>query len=82
MQIKQQFWGQGAPMISVDMFEANRFISDKLNLPAKLSVSDEQLKATLAAASQQQQEQQAPQGAAPTTTAGKVNFPESPNVTI
>ena len=82
MQIKQQFWGQQAPMISVDMFEANRFISEKLNIPAKLSVSDDKMKQTLAAAAQQQAEQQAPQGAPPTTTAGKVSFPESPNVTI
>ena len=83
MQIKQQFWGQAAPMISVDMFEANKFINEKLNLPAKLSVSDEKLKQTLAAgAAQQQEAQQTPQGAPPTTAAGQVKFPEAQGVTI
>jgi len=80
MQIKQQFYGQSAPMISTDIFEVNRFIMDKLNLPAKLSVSDDQLKKTLAAAAEAQQAQI--QGAQPTTTAGKVNFPEDRGVTI
>lgn len=80
LQIKQQFWGQSAPMISTDMFEANRFINEKLNLPAKLSVPDEQLKKTLAQAAQMQQQQVS--GSAPSTTAGAVKFPESPNVTI
>ncbi len=68
-------------MISTDMFEANRFINEKLNLPAKLSVSDEKLRQTLGAAAQAQQ-QQAPQGAPPSTTAGAVKFPEAPGVTI
>ena len=81
MQIKQQFWGQSAPMISVDMFAANKFINEKLNLPEKLSVSDEQMKQTLGQAAQLQQ-QQAAQGSTPSTTAGKVNFPESPNTPI
>lgn len=81
LQIKQQFWGQSAPMISTDMFEANKFISDKLNLPAKLSVPDEKLKQTLAAAAQQTQQQQL-QGAPPSTAAGQVKFPEAPGVTI
>ena len=80
MQIKQQFWGQSAPMISTDMFEANRFIMEKLNLPAKLSVSDEQLKATLAQAAQLQQQQLS--GAQPSTTAAPVRFPEDQGVTI
>lgn len=80
MQIKQQFWGQSAPMISTDMFEANRFINDKLNLPAKLSVSDEQLKKTLAEAAQLQQNSLA--GAQPSTTAGQVSFPQDRGVTI
>ncbi len=79
MQVKQQFFGQSAPLITVDIFQANRFINEKLNLPANLAVSDDQLKKTLAQAAEQQQ---SAQGAAPTTTAGAVKFPESPNVTI
>lgn len=81
LQIKQQFWGQSAPMISTDMFEANKFINEKLNLPAKLSVSDAKLRETLGAAAQAQQQQQI-QGAPPSTTAGAVKFPEAPGVTI
>lgn len=80
MQIKQQFWGQSAPMISTDMFESNRFIMEKLNLPAKLSVSDEKLKQTLAQAAQMQQAQL--QGAQPSTTAGQVPFPQPAQETI
>ncbi len=79
MQIKQQFFGQSAPMISMDIFKVNQFIMDKLNLPANLSVSDEKLKQTLAQAAQQQQQIQ---GAPPSTTAGAVKFPEAQGVTI
>lgn len=80
MQIKQQFYGQSAPMISTDIFKVNRFIMDKLNLPADLSVSDDQLKKTLAAAAEAQQAQIT--GAPPTTTAGAVQFPQDKGVTI
>lgn len=80
LQIKQQFWGQSAPMISTDIFEANRFINDKLNLPAKLSVPDAQLKNTLAEAAKMEQTQLT--GSQPSTTAGAVRFPEDKGVTI
>jgi hypothetical protein len=80
MQIKQQFFGQSAPMISSNIFEVNRFIMEKLNLPAKLSVSDDKLKETLAAGAEQEQAQLT--GAQPTTTAAPVSFPENKGVTI
>ncbi len=80
LQIKQQFWGQQAPMLSTDMFEANRFISDKLNIPAKLAVPDEELKKRLEQAAQVSQEQLT--GAQPSTTAGQVQFPQDKGVTI
>jgi len=79
MQIKQQFFGQSAPMVSTDIFEVNRFIMDKLNLPSKLSVSDDKLKETLAQAAQQEQP---PQGSTPSTTASNVDFPQNPGVAI
>lgn len=79
LQTKQQFFGQSSPIITMDLFETNRFIMEKLNLPAKLSASDDRMKETLAAGAQQQQ---AATGAQPSTTAGRVNFPEAPNVTI
>jgi len=80
LQIKQQFFGQSAPMISTNIFEVNRFINDKLNIPERLAVTDEQLKKTLAAAAQIQQGQIS--GAQPSTTAGAVKFPEDKGVTI
>jgi hypothetical protein len=80
MQIKQQFAGQAAPLITMNMFEVNRFIMDKLNLPAKLSASDDELKSRLAQASEQQQQQLT--GSQPSTTAGAVQFPQDKGVTI
>ena len=79
MQIKQQFGGPAAPILTSNMFEVNKFIMDKLNLPAKLSASDEELKQRLAQASQQEQPIQ---GAQPSTTAAPVKFPEAQGVTI
>jgi hypothetical protein len=79
LQTKQQFFGQSAPMVTMDIFETNRFIMDKLNLPAKLSASDDKIKETLAAANAQQQ---AVTGAQPSTTAGAVQFPQDKGVTI
>jgi len=73
MQIKQQFYGESAPTVSTNMFEVNRFIMDKLNLPQKLSASDDKIKQTLA---------EAAQGAQPTTEAGGAQFPQDPGVTI
>ena len=79
MQIKQQFAGQAAPLLTMNMFEVNRFIMDKLNLPAKLSASDDELKQRLAQALGQQQQLT---GAQPSTTAGAVQFPADKGVTI
>lgn len=80
LQIKQQFYGQSAPMISTNIFEVNRFINEKLNVPEKLSVPDDQLKKTLAQAAEMQQQQIS--GAPPSTTAGAVQFPQDQGVTI
>lgn len=81
MQIKQQFFGQGAAMVSTDLFQTNKWLTEKFNLPHKLFASDEQLKEALGqlAAAQAQQALPAP---SPSTTAGSVRFPESPGVTI
>ncbi len=80
MQIKQQFGGPAAPILTSNMFEVNKFIMDKLNLPAKLSASDEELKQRLAQASQQQD--QSIQGAPSSTTAAPVEFPQDRGTTI
>ena len=64
----------------MDILEVNRFIMEKLNLPGKLSVSDDKFKETLEAAAQAEQAQV--NGAQPSTTAGAVKFPEDKGVTI
>jgi hypothetical protein len=82
MQIKQQFFGQGAALASANIFEVNKFLTQKLNLNRKLFATDEELKQFLGQMGQaQQQLAQMPQPA-PSTTAGAVKFPESPGVTI
>jgi Bacteriophage head to tail connecting protein len=81
LQIKQQFWGQTAPMMTTDMFEAQNFLTEKLNLPRKLFASDEKLRQTLQTAAQVQQSQGIA-GAPPSTAAAQVKFPENQGVTI
>jgi len=79
LQTKQQFFGQSAPIVTMNLFETNRYIMEKLNLPSKLSATDDQMKKTLAEGAQQQQ---AATGAQPSTTAGQVSFPQDRGVTI
>lgn len=81
MQVKQQFWGAGAAMMSTDMMEAQNFLTDKLNLPRRLFVSEAKLQQLLTNMSQMQQQQQLPPPQS-STTAGAVKFPENPGVTI
>jgi head-to-tail connecting protein len=81
MQIKQQFFGQGAAMMSTNLFEANNFLTKKLNLPRKLFASDDELRAALKQMAEATQQAQLP-APAPSTTAGAVKFPESQGVTI
>jgi hypothetical protein len=77
LQIKQQFFGQGAAMATVNLAKANEFLTDKLNLPADLFVSEEQLQQYVEGASEMAQQGALPQ---PSTTAGKVNFPAQSQV--
>lgn len=79
LQIKQQFFGAGAAMATVDLPTANKFLTDKLNLPSNLFVSSEKLQQFIQNAAQVQQQQQA-QLPASSTAAGKVNFPEQSQV--
>ncbi len=81
MQVKQQFFGQGSTLATTNIFEANKFLTDKLNLPRKLFSSDDEIRAFLAKMGQAQVAQQQPQPTA-STAAGAVKFPEAPNVTI
>lgn len=81
LQIKQQFWGQGAPMLTTEMDEVQKFLTDKLNLPHKLFVSADKLRQAAQAAGAAQKQQQL-QGAPPSTAAAPVQFPQNPGVTI
>ncbi len=81
MQIKQQFFGQGAAMMSSNLFEMNNFLTEKLNLPRKLFASDAELGKALTAMGQAQNAQQQAQPQ-PTTAASQVTLPQNPGVTI
>jgi hypothetical protein len=79
LQIKQQFFGQGAALATVNIFEANKFLTEKLNLQRKLFSTDDQIRQFLGQMMQQQQAGALPQ---PSTSASPVKFPENPGVTI
>lgn len=81
MQIKQQFFGQGAAMASVKLNEVQNFLTQKLNLQKKLFASEDELRAFMKQMVQSQQQGQLP-APSPSTTAGAVKFPENPGVTI
>lgn len=80
-QIKQQFYGQGANLATTNIFEANRFITEKLNLPRKIFANDDQIRDFLRNLAQAQQAAGLPQPQ-PSTTAAPVHFPPAPGVTI
>lgn len=81
LQIKQQFFGQGASLASVNLFEAQKFLTDKLNLPRKLFANDDEIRDFLRGLMQAQAQQQLPQPT-PSTTAGQIKFPPTQGVTI
>lgn len=78
LQIKQQFFGEGAALASINMFEVNRFLTDRLNLPSKLFKTDEEMKEFLQGMAEQQQ----PQTPTPSTSASGVQLPPPQGVTI
>ena len=81
LQIKQQFFGEGAAMATINIFEANDFLNKKLNIPKKLSATDDEIKQFLQQLAQQQQpaQQQVP---SPSTSASPVNLPQQQGITI
>ena len=81
MQIKQQFFGEGAAIASMNLMETQKFLTQKLNLPQKIFATDAELKEFLGNMAKANQQAQSPQPT-PSTTAGQVNFPGAPNVTI
>lgn len=81
MQVKQQFFGQGATLATVDIFEVQKFLTDTLNLPRKLFSSDDQMRQFISQLGQAQQAAQLPQPQSK-TSATPVNFPTNQGVTI
>jgi len=79
MQIKQQFFGQGVAMASVELAETLDFLNEKLNLPSKLFPAKEKVNQMLQQFSEQAQQAALP---SPSTTAGQVQFPPRPEVQI
>jgi hypothetical protein len=79
LQIKQQFFGEGAAIASTNLVEANKFLTKKFNLPTKLFSTDDELKQFMAGLMQKSQEAQVP---APSTGASPVQLPQAPGVTI
>jgi|SRR6185436_4600710 len=83
MQIKQQFFGQGAAMASIDIGETQEFLTNVLNLKSKLFVSKEKLMQMMQMAAKQAQEaNQLAAQPTPSTAAGKVSFPQQSTVGI
>lgn len=81
MQIKQQFFGQGAAMASANLFKVQKFLTEKLNLKTDLFATDEELQNFLGAMAKAQQLEMLPPPS-PSTTAAPVKFPEAQGVTI
>lgn len=81
MQIKQQFFGEGSVLATSNIFEVNRFLTEKLNLERKLFATDDEIKKFLQEMGKAQQSQQLPPPA-PSTGAGSVKFPQNPGITI
>lgn len=73
LQIKQQFFGAGSAVATVDLVQANKFLANCLNLPANLSVSDDKLQSIIDAMGQAANQQALP---ASSTAAAQVNIPQ------
>lgn len=79
LQIKQQFFGAGTPMATSNLPKVNKYITEWLNLPHDITVTEEQLNQYIERAGQMAQQGALP---SPSTAAGQPNFPKQPNVTI
>lgn len=81
-QILQQFGGEGAVLTATKMEEVIPFLTDKLNLPAKLMKSKEEFASFLQHMAQQIQSSQAPTPQLPTpaTSASPISIPSPSQV--
>lgn len=80
-QIKQQFMGEGAAMASANIFEINKFLTEKFNLPHKLFASEDEIRAFMKQMVEAKQAEQQPLPS-PATAASQVNLPQRAGVTI
>lgn len=81
MQIKQQFYGQGAAYASTKLAEVNTWLTEKFNLPSKLFATEQELQAFMNNMAQQQQAGSLPQPS-PSTSASSVKLPDAPQVQV
>lgn len=79
LQIKTQFYGQGAAVATTKVGKVNEFLTDKLNLPHNLFASEKELEQYVQNLSQMAQGGKLPP---PTSTSAPVKFPENPGVTV
>lgn len=79
MQLKQQFIGQEAAMASIELAEVQEWLTDQLNLPAKLFKSKKGLTDLIQQLAQASQQAALP---APSTSAVKPPVPNIPEVRI
>jgi len=77
MQIKQQFFGQGAAMATVNLPEVNKFLTDALNLKSKLFANEEQVSKLVQLMAEMQQQAALP---SPSTSASQVPLPRQSEV--
>lgn len=80
LQIKQQYFGPGSAVATVNLPKANSFLTDKLNLRHDLFKTEAELEEVLKSiADQAQQNAALPQ---PSTSASNVNFPQPSQVQV
>lgn len=79
LQLKQQYFGEGAALATCNLPEVNDFLTKKFNLPSKLFNTKEQLNQFMTELSRKQAEAQLP---APSTAASQTQLPTAPGVTI
>ena len=77
LQFKQQFFGEGTALMTVNLDKVNEFLTDKLNLPPELFKTKEELNEFLAAMHQQAANAALPQ---PATSAAPVQLPQAEGV--
>lgn len=77
LQMKQQFFGEGATMATVNIPELNDWLTEKFNLPAKLFKDSVQLAQIMKVMGQQAQQQPGAGQPTPTTAASNVQLPQA-----